>query len=758
MCPTIERSTKGVVMTSTAKECLIVCHRVPGRLRVKLWVPSRSRGSDERVEHLLNRTAFVKKAEIRKTTGSIILYYDKEKLGGPDNFMDLLVSELGIEWRNKGNPLKERTWIPSRNTFERRGGRSRGYLLWHLATSLGLSGFLAYAAARRFVLKSPLAQGPLSATGIIAAVGALPLLQRTWIEVRGRKRFGLFPFLTAACALALAMGEALTALEIIWVLAIGILLEEYVTERARRSIRESIQVTPEKVRILVEGREVEKAVTELMLGDMLVVRAGERVATDGIIQEGEALFDESHITGRSEPQVRGPRDWVYAGTTVLQGSVNISADRLGEDTYLSRILRMVEESLATQTDVEKRADILAARLLRIGTAVTIATYVLTRNLVRSFSVMLVMACPCATVLAASTAVAAAIATAGRIRILIKGGPYLESIDSIDCVCLDKTGTLTATVPSVVEVIPRMSRNDPARILAMAALAERGNEHPLARAVVEHARSKGIHLKDEPSCEVFVGRGVRAIVGSDTLMVGNREFMDASGISTSYFKGKARMHMEHGRTVLYVARNNKLQGIVVLANTIRPEAASVLEWLKRDGIAHLYLVSGDNEPVVKALATALGFDGYKASVLPEDKARFVEELEARGLRVLMVGDGVNDAPALSKATVGVAIGAGGSETAVATADIALVRSDLEDLVRLRMLSRRTIKTAEQNFWIATIVNIGGILLGVTGWLSPVMAGTLHIVHTLGIMLNSSRLIRWNPPGPRGSPRGAQTPGV
>jgi cation-transporting P-type ATPase C len=588
-----------------------------------------------------------------------------------------------------------------------------------------------------------MAQGPFGFTGIVATAGGVPLVFRAWKDLRKGNRTGLFPFLAGACGLAIAVGEALTALEIIWVLAIGMLLEEYVAERARRGIRDILQVETDHAFVLSEKGEVETPVFELCVGDRVVVRAGQKLPVDGAVLEGKALIDESTITGRSEPEMRGPNDWVYAGTRVAQGFINVRADKVGEQTYLSRMIHLVEESLGEPAEIEKKADVLAARLMGLGLLATAATFLLTRNLARCFSVMLVMACPCATVLAASTAVAAGIANGARRRILIKGGSYLEAVREIDCICFDKTGTLTSGSPRVIDVIPRTSRQDSTRLIAMAAVAESKSEHPLARALVEEARNRGVSFAEDPVCETFLGRGVRARFGKDTVLVGNEALMASEGVDARYFEKRAREQMEAGRTVLHVARNGKMQGIVTLADTVRPGVGGAIEWLRADGVKHFFLLSGDAEPIVRSVHEELEFDEFRAGLLPEDKAQIIADLVSDGKRVLMVGDGVNDALALSEATLGVAMGAGGSEAAIESADIALAASDLEDLVTLRLLCRKALRTVEQNFWLANTTNIAGILLGAMGWLPPVLVGVLHVGHTLGIMLNSSSLIGWEP---------------
>jgi cation-transporting P-type ATPase C len=719
---------------------------MPGRVRVKIPSLKRSMRSAGDVKDRLEKLKKLAKFEVRPLTGSVILLFDPVRLQARDlveQVRDILAhGEEGPCGHPGGCPAPEASG--SEAVSARRGPESR-HLLGAKIHAAALTGGMGFVLARRFLFRLPVSQQPLSFTGVLASAGAVPLVFRAWKDLRGGKPAGLFPFLTAACGLAIALGEALTALEIVWVLAIGMLLEEYVAERARRGIRDILQVGGENAFVLIEGKEIERPASDLCVGDRIVVRAGRKIPADGAVLEGEALVDESTITGRSEPEIRCPNDWVYAGTRVEEGSLILRADKIGEQTYLSRMVHRVEESLERPAEIEKRADVLAVRLMRLGTVATVATFLLTRNLTRCFSVMLVMACPCATVLAASTAVAAAIANGARRRILIKGGSYLEAVQGVDCVCFDKTGTITSGTPRVVEVIPRSARQDPARILAMAAVAESKSEHPLARALVDEARNRGASFAQDPVCETFLGRGVRARLGKDIVLVGNEAFVSAEGVDSGYFKRKARERMEAGRTVLYVARNGKMQGIVTLTDKVRPGAAGVLEWLRADGVKQFLLLSGDAEPIVRAIHEELGFDDYRAGLLPEDKARTIAGLVAEGRRVLMVGDGVNDTLALAEATLGVAMGAGGSEAAIESADIALAASDLEDLVVLRLLSRKALRTIEQNFWLASATNIVGILLGATGWLPPVLAGTLHVGHTLGIMLNSSRLVGWKPAG-------------
>jgi cation-transporting P-type ATPase C len=710
-----------------------LCHISVGRVRIKApYIRGRKRLSATLKDQLFGQQCF-QHVEIRTTTGSIILYFDTNR-----TCLDEILSTVkhNIAVLPETEELQSK---PSRRELPARGVWTKP-LVYHFVNAILLGGFLAYALIRKLLFRLPLSQRPFSFTGVVSFMGSLPLFYRSLLGPR-KKGMGLYPFLTFATGLAIWTGEALTALEIIWILSVGMFLEEYATERARIAIREILQVAPVRACVIQNGTETEIPVEALTKGDTVVVGFGRKIPVDGFVINGEALVDEAHFTGRAQPEHRRMGDRVYAGTQVQQGAVYIRAEKIGEETYLCHLTNLVEAALSTRTEMEKRADILALRLTRLGVASTILTYILSGSMARCFSVLLVVSCPCATVLAASTAIAAGIANAARRQILIKSGEYLEQMNTIDSACFDKTGTITMASPEIVEILPLNPSEDARHILSLAACAEAASDHPLAKTIREAVRAQDISFAPASETNVVIGRGIRAICNSDTILVGNGDFLISDGIDLSCFQEASTRHLKSGHTVLYVAKNGVPKGMIAATNTIRPEAGEVIEQFKQDGIYRNYLISGDTEPIVKDLAGALGFTDYAAPILPEEKARFIEQLEHDGRRVLMVGDGVNDALALSKATVGVAMGAGGSAVAVEAANIALVNNDLKSLLLLRELSKKTLHTVETNFWIATTTNIAGILLGAAGWLPPVMAGFFHMGHTLGIMLNSGRLLQW-----------------
>lgn len=723
---------------------LRVRHSIPGRMRVRVADIRYNGNRAAALADWLAGQADVAGAEARPVTGSIILFYDPDKVS-PSGLLKLL-----NQWLNDDQviaPGQEglRPVTCGLKCPDCRPSKPERSLVGRLVEVIALTGYMAYVLVREVIFKSPLSQGPFSLTALVSAVGALPLLKHAWENLRQGRLMSLFPFLAVSCVVAIFVGEAVAALEIIWILRLGMLLEDYVGERSRRAIRNILQVAEKNTFIVVDGVEVEIPADQVKAGNTVVCHTGEKIPVDGVVLEGEALVDEAPITGRSEPEVRRADDRVFAGTIVQQGAIFIRAEKVGDETYLCRILHLVEDSLENRAPSEKRADMLASRLMRISVVAVLGTLIITLDPLRAFTVMLVLACPCATVLAASTAVSAALANAARNHTLIKGGLYLEHIGEANCFCFDKTGTLTTEVPRVVEVIPRTTRQSPISVLALAASAEAHYQHPMAQALVAAAAELGIKPKPHVMCEFILGRGVRARLDGDKILVGNDKFMDEDGVNIKYFKGRAGDLIARGNTVVYVAKNGKAQGLIAVSNTIRAGAGDVINWLRKDGVSSLHLVTGDTEPVAKAMAEDFEFDDYQAVLLPKEKARYVEQLEAQGKQVVMVGDGVNDALALASSSVGVAMGAGGAEVAIEAADIALVNSDLECIVRLRQLSHETIKTVEQNHWLAVSTNIGGVILGAAGMLPPIMAGALHIVHSFGILLNSSRLMAWDAPG-------------
>jgi len=726
---------------------IVIKHSIPGRIRLRIKGLQSLNSFPKSLDELLSQIEFVQNVEIRPLTGSIIIFYQPEK-GTFDQIVQILLERmdfLNTTYKNvydekKGGKACKTTQPCSCCSVQTRKTSS---LARQALGLIFITGYVLYAFIKEKLFKSPVSENALSLTSAVAAIGAWPLLKQAWNDFRHGRRFSLFPFLAATFVLAISLGQAMTALEVIWILRLGMLLEDYVSEKSRKAISDILKLAEKNTYILIDGVEVEVEPDSLKRGNIVVCHTGEKIPVDGTVIKGEALVDQAAITGRAEVEEKRKGNRVFAGTLVSQGIIYIKAEKVGDSTYLARIIQMVEGSLSKRAPSEKMADMLANRLTIMGAVAVAGTFILTLSPMRAFTVLLVLACPCATVLAASTAVSAAIASAAKNLILIKGGFYLEKVGQIECFCFDKTGTLTSEYLALIQIITRTYNQNPDSILAIAAAAEAHNQHPVAKAILAAAKEKDLKLPAHQVCEFIIGRGVRAVIGGDEILVGNMEMMKEAGADTSWFRNKIRAEIKQGHTAVFVARNRKVQGVLIIANPLRPETPIVSKTLREDGVKQIHLISGDTTEIVKQIGEKFGFDAVQGDLFPEQKARYISKLESQGIETAMIGDGINDAVALAEASIGIAMGAGGAEAAIEAADIALVDSNLEGLIHIRQLSRKTVGVIEQNHILAMTTNIGGVIMGAAGLLSPVMAGALHIIHTLGILLNSGRLLGWKP---------------
>jgi len=717
-------------MRSTAEIDFQVCHRTEGRIRLRvpfLWNnPSRS----FQLERLLIRNAIFTSVRVRPTTGCVILGYNQDLAGTHDVLYAL------------GKNLDDLRSMPPRDLIPDEpppGHRNSSTVRHELLHVLALTGFSLFYLFRLFVTKSPLSP----TVGFIGvALGSLPLFRRAFSDVAHGKFLSANTFLSGATVLSAATREIPAALEVIWIQEIGQFLEGAVQDRSRRAIRDVLVTTPENAHVLAGGSEIVTPIDQVRHGDVLAVHEMERVPVDGVILKGEALMDESHITGRAEPVPRTVGDRVFAGTMLNEGALKLRAEKVGADTYLARVTRMVETSLLQKAEVEGQADRLAARLTALGLGASAAVFLLTGNLARALSLQLALASPCATVLAASTAVTSALAAAARRQVLIKAGKYLERMASADCICFDKTGTLTDALPHVVEVIPALEGENRHHVLHAAAEAQGHSTHPIARALRKADLFPESGRREVLRCETFLGRGVRSRINGDTLAVGNAEFMVEEGTDFTAFSASARRLAQGGCTLVYVAQNRKALGIVGLKYGLKDGSAALIQRLRSSGVSEIHLISGDDQAVVRRTARGMGLTHARGNMLPENKASYVERLVRRGRVVVMVGDGINDAPALARADVGIAMGAGGAEAAVEAADIALADDRLDRLVFARDLSRQTLRIIAQNHWFALTTDLVNGLLAVAGILPPVLSGGFHIAHTILILANSSRLLAFS----------------
>jgi len=553
-----------------------------------------------------------------------------------------------------------------------------------------------------------------------------------------------------------------------------ILLGRYLEARAKgqtsEAIRRLLRLQPRTARLLRDGEEVEVPADRVRPGDRLRVRPGEQVPVDGLVEEGASVVDESMLTGESLPVEKGPGDRVYGGTLNLTGAFVMWAEKVGKETVLAQIIRLVEQAQGSRAPVQRLADRVSAYFVPAVMAVALVAGLvwgfvgpeprLTYALLTAVAV-LIIACPCALGLATPTAVMVGIGKGAEKGVLIKNAEALERLRQVRVMVLDKTGTLTLGQPSVTDVVPLAGTTEE-EVLALAGSAERASEHPLSQAIVRHARERGLPLEEPRAFEAVPGKGIRARVNGHRVLVGNPSLLQEAGISPDGALERARALEEEGKTTVLVARDGQVVGLIALADTLKPEAPEVVAELRAMGIEPV-LLTGDNRRTAEAVARRLGIERVMAEVFPQDKARVVQDLQREGRAVAMVGDGINDAPALAQADVGIAM-ATGTDIAMESADVTLLRGDLRGLVTAVRLSRATVRTIWQNlFWAffyntALIPVAGGVLypvfqglggvpsglrffFGDYGFLNPVLAALAMAFSSVSVVTNSLRLRRF-----------------
>ncbi|HEX6307378.1 MAG TPA: copper-translocating P-type ATPase [Longimicrobiales bacterium] len=542
---------------------------------------------------------------------------------------------------------------------------------------------------------------------------------------------------------------------IIALILLGKVLEARAKGRTSDAIRRLIGLQPKTARVLRDGVEVDVAVSDLAVGDVVVVRPGERVPVDGTVVSGRSAVDQSLLTGEPIPVEKGPGDEVVGGTINGSGSFRFEATKVGKDTALAQIVRLVQEAQGAKAPIQRLADRIAGIFVPIVVAIALVALIVWAVFgpeprfmfaLVSFVTVLIIACPCALGLATPTAVMVGTGAAAERGVLFRGGDALEIARDIRVVVLDKTGTVTEGRPALVGIRRTPGSRADEELLRLAASVERASEHPLGAAIVDAAKSRDVRLEDAADFASFGGRGIFGVVTGRRVLIGNRGLMQESGIDTSELEPIAESESDAGRTPVYVAVDDVAEGLLLIADPVKPTSAAAIADLRALGIEVLML-TGDNARTAESVARHVGVDHVIADVLPADKARVIRELQQeRGERIAMVGDGINDAPALAQADVGIAIGTG-TDVALEASDVTLVGGDLSGVVTAVRLSRRTMRVIRQNLFWAFFYNVvgipvaAGVLYPVFGvLLSPVFASAAMALSSVSVVTNSLRLRR------------------
>jgi P-type Cu+ transporter len=536
-----------------------------------------------------------------------------------------------------------------------------------------------------------------------------------------------------------------TSAILITLILVGKLFEDLAKGRTTQAITKLLNLQAKEASIIREGEEVKVPVDQVQVGDHIVVRPGEKIPVDGIVEKGNSSVDESMITGESIPIEKEVGESVIGSTINENGTLTIRAEKVGKDTALAGIIKIVEDAQGSKAPIQRLADVISGVFVPIVVAIAAVTFFIWYFLVDPYNLpqalevgiaVLVIACPCALGLATPTSIMVGTGKGAEQGILYKGGEFLEATHKIDAILLDKTGTITKGKPEVTDFVAFQS--DEKSVLEKLVAAEKASEHPLAKSIVEYGLNQKIEVAEAEQFQAIPGHGIVATVQEKQILVGTRKLMEREHISFSAYEEQMTTYELDGKTAMFIAFDNKVQGIIAVADTVKETSQKAIEEMRALGI-DVYMITGDNQRTAEAIGKQVNLNGVFAEVLPEEKASKVKELQGEGKRVAMVGDGINDAPALATADIGMAIGTG-TDVAIETADVTLVGGDLQNIPKAIHLSQKTMQNIRQNLFWALFYNSIGIPIAALGLLAPWVAGAAMAFSSVSVVANSLRLKR------------------
>tara|TARA_R110002072_G_scaffold302957_1_gene490355 strand:+ start:7920 stop:9758 length:1839 start_codon:yes stop_codon:yes gene_type:complete len=575
---------------------------------------------------------------------------------------------------------------------------------------------------------------PLFILLIAMAFGLYSLVRTAILDITKERKIGTELFISIAVIISVVGQEYLAGAVVLMIILIAEYIASASGERARASIKELIGTVPNTAIIKKDGKETTVKIEELNIGDIILVRAGEKIPVDGLVTEGTASVNQAPITGESVPQEKETGSEVFAGTIIELGALNIQMTKAGSDTVFSRIITLVEEAESQQAPIEKLTDKVASYLIPVVFIFVGAVYFFTRD-VKLIIALLIFTSPAELGLATPLVTIAAIARAAREGILVKGGLFLEELAKVTTIVFDKTGTLTVGSPTVNQISVIDSNYSENEVLQLAAVADRRSNHPLAKAILDYAKQQKVTYGEPSQFEVVKGRGVSAEFEGKKLRLGNKAFMEENTIQVS------EIITNDTDTAIFLSVETNLIGILYVSDAIREGAKEMIEGLRKNGVTNIIMLTGDNEVTAKHVSEQIGITEYKANLLPEDKIRIVKELQGKGAKIAMVGDGINDAPALVQANIGIAMGAMGTQAAMEAADIVLMQDKLEKIELARRISKRAYRTIKENIIVGVgVVHVIGITLVLLKILGPIEAAAIHLLPDTLVFINSIKLLK------------------
>ena len=714
-----------------------VVHKIRGRVRIKSKALKYLGKLKNEVEKQLEQVRYIESAKISSVTGTVVIYFDDINVTD-DNLIALIQNTLNVYlveiYKN------ERAENRKNIVIERKLQEESPEEIIKKMTAAGI--LLIYNIFKKAPAAPVVGIKRLFNPNTLAVLSlAAPVISNGLGCLVKNKRPNADTLSSSAIISSLLLGKEKTALTIMIMEEFAELLTVYTMKKTRGAIKDMLSVGENYVWKVMENGSIQKvAIEEISKGDKIVVQTGEKISVDGVITKGEAYIDQSSITGEYMPVTKKVGENVFAGTIIKNGNITIEAEKVGDERTVSRIIKLVEDANFNKAQIQNYADNFSAQLIPLNFLLAGIVYGTTRNIQKAMS-MLVIDYSCGIRLSTAAAFSAAINTAAKNGILIKGSNYIEEISKADTIIFDKTGTITEGKPSV-QTIKLLDKNiGENKMLAYAAAAEETSTHPLAVAILNEVKERGLEIPNHTENKVIVARGIETEVGDSIIRVGSKKFMEENGISTDNSHDEVKVILGRGEILIYVAKDDKLIGLIGVTDPPRENIKRTINRLRGQGIDEIVLLTGDLEQQAQTIASRMSIDSYESELLPEDKARNILALQSRGSNVIMIGDGINDAPALSYANIGVALGSTRTDVAMEAADITITKDDPLLVPEVIGLSKKTVKTIKENFAMAIGINSFALVLGATGILPAIYSSVIHNMSTILVVGNSLKLLKY-----------------
>ena len=714
-----------------------VVHKIRGRVRIKSKALKYLGKLKNEVEKQLEQVRYIESAKISSVTGTVVIYFDDINVTD-DNLIALIQNTLNVYlveiYKN------ERAENSKNIVIERKLQEESPEEIIKKMTAAGI--LLIYNIFKKAPAAPVVGIKRLFNPNTLAVLSlAAPVISNGLGCLVKNKRPNADTLSSSAIISSLLLGKEKTALTIMIMEEFAELLTVYTMKKTRGAIKDMLSVGENYVWKVMENGSIQKvAIEEISKGDKIVVQTGEKISVDGVITKGEAYIDQSSITGEYMPVTKKVGENVFAGTIIKNGNITIEAEKVGDERTVSRIIKLVEDANFNKAQIQNYADNFSAQLIPLNFLLAGIVYGTTRNIQKAMS-MLVIDYSCGIRLSTAAAFSAAINTAAKNGILIKGSNYIEEISKADTIIFDKTGTITEGKPSV-QTIKLLDKNiGENKMLAYAAAAEETSTHPLAVGILNEVKERGLEIPNHTENKVIVARGIETEVGDSIIRVGSKKFMEENGISTDNSHDEVKVILGRGEILIYVAKDDKLIGLIGVTDPPRENIKRTINRLRGQGIDEIVLLTGDLEQQAQTIASRMSIDSYESELLPEDKARNILALQSRGSNVIMIGDGINDAPALSYANIGVALGSTRTDVAMEAADITITKDDPLLVPEVIGLSKKTVKTIKENFAMAIGINSFALVLGATGILPAIYSSVIHNMSTILVVGNSLKLLKY-----------------